>query len=195
MNESSENSTKKQNNPTPEPIIALSSEAPLVFKDEKEHYKSLISLFKFSLGIVGAVASIIAVISYKDRGEIRAQMKETIDDMKARMLDAEKDMERKFSNIHSETMLLNSRTQSEILSIKSDAKNEISSIQSLAMVEARKAINQVFSEKKFDQFVEQVAKDRMEPQIISLVDNRIDLDRKKEMKKIDSAINSTFIFG
>jgi len=163
------------------------------FNDEREHYKSLISLFKYSVTIITTVITLIggalAWITYSNGQEMReamqqekenlksevAEMKAEVGEERERLQNLEKEM---FSNVY----YVRNQTDQQISVIRDEASV-------MAKTEARNRIDQVFKDNNFEGFVEDVARDRMEPQIKDLVDKNMQafLD-KVQKEKIDNAI-------
>ncbi|MBK0370716.1 YtxH domain-containing protein [Flavobacterium agrisoli] len=157
-------------------------------KNEKILYESLTSYFKYLVSItIGAITILGAFAGYlfysngqEMREDLRlqkAELKENVEEMKTTLAEQKKNFEVQKTDIKEQLILLSQRVNSEINETSSAAIKEVSNIKvvasSLAESEAKKKINEVFDNKNFDQFVEKIAKDRMEPQINNLVDKKI----------------------
>lgn len=165
-------------------------------RNEKILYDSLTSYFKYLVSItIGAITILGAFAGYffysngqEMREEIRlqkAEVKENVEEMKRTLADQKKDFEAQKVDIKEQLISLSQRINSQINETSSAAIKEVSNIKnvasSLAQSEAKKKINEVFDNKNFDQFVEKIAKDRMEPQINNLVDKKIALNETAQI--------------
>lgn len=150
------------------------------FNEEKEHYKSLISLFKYSLTIIVGVISSIGYLTYSSVKEARDDLKEQFNEMKSEIKSKE------------------SKMNDEIASAKKQAFDKVDNIRDtasyLAKIEARNRINQVFNDNHFDQYVSNIAKERMEPQIKTLVDENIKNAKLKELNLSIEKLNSDDLY-
>lgn len=159
--------------------------------DSKQHYESLISLFKFSLGLFSFFGVAIGYLVYSDGKEMRQELKERKIELNKNVEDMKSDLKEKEKLMRQDLINLSSKIDNQVHSTKQDAIAEIASVKTSATnearSEARNKINEVFSNKNFDDFVTKIAKERMEPQIINLVDKRL---TQNEKELIDEAINN-----
>ena len=145
--------------------------------DSKSHYESLISLFKFSLGLFSFFGVAIGYLVYSDGKEMRQELKERKIELNKSVEDMKSDLKQKEQVMRQDLINLSSKIDNQVNSTKQDAITEITNIKTSASneakSEARNKINEVFSNKNFDEFVEKIAKERMEPQINNLVDKKL----------------------
>jgi hypothetical protein len=147
------------------------------FNDEKAHYQSLISLHKYTITLATSIITIIGIgvglITYSNGQEMREdiQLQKEENNRKLDRLTTEID---KYKD---KIDKLSEKVNRDVDRTRTDAINEIGNIKVtssfLAQQEARKKINEVFEYKNFDDFVNKIAQERIEPKINKLVDNKI----------------------
>ncbi|MEN2413383.1 hypothetical protein [Flavobacterium mesophilum] len=171
--------------------------------DSKQHYESLISLFKFSLGLFSFFGVAIGYLVYSDGKEMRQELKDRKKELEASVADMKSDLVQKEKIMREDWIKLSSQIDNQVKSAKQDAISEIASVKisstNEARLEARNKINEVFSNKNFDDFVAKIAKERMEPQIVNLVDKRLSQNEKEIINEavndIESLDKSKFILA
>lgn len=162
--------------------------------NDELHYASLISLFKYTVSILGVIGTLFAFgigwITYSDGKEMRAelkeqrrQMKEEVKEMKSELKEARGVMQTQAEDLKQNTLISMDQTKRDALSQISGVKENSTLI---AQTQAKKSIDAVFDVNNIDQFIIKVAKDRMEPQVKSLVDGAVaDLKTKRKFQIID----------
>jgi hypothetical protein len=167
--------------------------------EQKEHYESLISLFKYSISLITVLISIIGfTVSYitytngkdmrEDFNQQKIDLKANISDMRARMLESEAELKTRQAQVQNNIKDLVIQTRDEVELTKSLAISQIGNIKTMATDQARERIDQVFKDRNFDQFVEVVAKKRMEPQIQEMVDRKIKQIEHLDKDRLDQSI-------
>ncbi|WP_308132010.1 hypothetical protein [uncultured Flavobacterium sp.] len=156
--------------------------------NEKEHYRSLIDLFKFALSLLSVFGIIIGYIVYSDGKEMRQDQKERRIELESNFKDMKQDLEKQKAEHKNELLLqksemesdrerLTKRFEDEINWTKAQAIYEIANVKTtskeIAQTEAKKKINEVFDNKNFDDYVAKIAEERMKPQINDLVDKKL----------------------
>ena len=168
--------------------------------EEKEHYRSLTNLFKFALGLFSAFGIAIGFIVYSDGKEMRQELRERRigleasfnvmkSDLNIQKKEHEEELLRQKSEMQKDRENLTQRFKDEINWTENQAINEIKNIKSsskeIAQLEAKSKINEVFDNKNFDDFVAKIAKERIEPQLQNLVDEKV---KKTAQVRVESAI-------
>ena len=184
--------------------------------NEKLHYESLISLFKYAvtvlISLIGMVGLIIGYLTYSNGQEMRESMdaerksfNDNINEMKTDLKEKEREMQAR-EKVLQEKIEENIKESRElVISTGNQAIYQIGVIKDeatqIAKIEAQNKINKVFDDKNFDEFVSQIAKNRIEPQINSMVDIKIekfnvddinlilDLIESKDDEKVSAATN------
>lgn len=166
--------------------------------EEQLHYNSLINLFKYTVAILGVLGTVfglaIGFLTYSDgkemRDELRLQRKEMKEDVLAMKTELKDTKE--LLNKQVDDFILEAR--GSVDQSKADALNEISVVKesstAIARHEAQKSINNVFDAKNIDEFIVNVAKERMEPQIQALVNKSIAVEKAKQKKGIINDLTS-----
>jgi hypothetical protein len=159
------------------------------FNDSKAHYESLINLFKYCIGFFSAFAILIGWTIYKDGQDMRAELR-------ARRLEIKDEIKEMKSDISSEKSAMKTERDSIIREMRNtvtiarqDALEEIDKIKIhaslIAESEARLKINEVFDARNLNKFVEEIAEQRIKPQINGLVDKKL---AEHEMDEVNKAI-------
>lgn len=174
--------------------------------NEKNLYESLTSYFKYLVTITIGAISILGVFAgyffYSNGQEMREdlkgqrlEVKEKVEEMKTALKDQKQEFETQKLLMVEELNKLSQKTNSEIDATRTTAISEISNIKGvaarLAETEARKKINELFDNKNFDQYVSDIAKERMEPQINNLVDKKILLNQNAAINELVNDLSST----
>ncbi|MEE1945056.1 hypothetical protein VRU48_08055 [Pedobacter sp. KR3-3] len=156
--------------------------------EEELHYRSLISLFKFALAGAGAVSIVLGLLIYSNGKEMRDDFREQRKDMKDEIAEMKSELNEAKAVMKSEAMALINETRNSVGQTKLDAINQISEVKNtstlIAKEEATRSINTVFDNKNLDQFIVDVAKERIEPQIKSLVDSKIAETKAKQKQAL-----------
>ena len=169
------------------------------FSEEKEHYKSLIDLFKYCVTFAGIVFSVFAIlvgfVTFKDGQEMRESQKEARQEIRDNLKEMREEirqerdrMEQKAAQSRTELAesekkvkgdvgnLIQSATR-DINATRSDALRQIAGVKdeatAIAKSEANKSIIDVFKVRNLEPFIEKVAKENLEPKIQQIVDNQI----------------------
>lgn len=165
------------------------------FSEEKEHYNSLINLFKYCVGFVGVLSTFLGYITFKDGQEMRESQREArqeisnnLKEMREEMQQERDRMEQKAAQSRTElaenekevkgdvSNLIESATR-DINATRSDALNQIAGVKdeatTTARLEANKSIVDVFKARNLEPFIEKVAKENLDPKIQQIVDNQI----------------------
>ncbi len=169
------------------------------FSEEKEHYRSLIDLFKYCVTFAGIVFSVLAIwvgfVTFKDGQEMRESQREARQEIRNNLKEMREEirqerdrMEQKAAQSRTELAesekevkgdvvnLIQSATQ-DINATRSDALRQIAGVKdeatATAKLEANKSIVDVFKARNLEPFIEKVAKENLEPKIQQIVDNQI----------------------
>jgi hypothetical protein len=166
----------------------------LPFDDRKGHYESLITLFKYAIGsltlLIALVGSIIGYTTYSDGKEMRASIREQQRDLRQSM-DAITQKEQEMQKLLLELV---KTTREEVAATGDRAISQIKAVRdestSIARVEARKRIEQVFEENKIEDFIVQVAKESLEPEVQQIVEKKIVEISQKRFEKAMADLQS-----
>ena len=173
------------------PSIRQSQRSQNQFNDEKEHYKSLRTLFITAMSIFSAfVTGILSVFlwsTFQSRKEMKdeldgtqKEMKQAMKDMKDEVKDKGEEFKSKETQWSLEIKDLKTSSKAEIEELKSNAVLEISSLKGVAKSEARSRIDEVFKETNLKEFIETVAKNEMSDFVISKVKEEAVLAEKQK---------------
>ncbi len=171
------------------------------FSNEKEHYQSLTSLFKYSVTLVSSLIVIIGgiagYVTYNNGKEMRDDLKDekkelqnSVNEMKSDLKAQKEELSLKEDMLNKKVLELMAVTRDDINNTKQAAVGQIAGIKDIATTEARGRIDQVFKDKNFDQFVEKVAQERMEPRIQKIVDLKIDNMENAKVDRINLEIGN-----
>ena len=164
-------------NTTPEKPVDPVPPVVISFDERKEHYEALITLFKYAIGsltlVITVAGSFIGFTVYSDGKEMRATMREQQQALQKNTTD----FNNKQLEMHKSLIDLIKSTREDVSLTSQRAIDQINSIReessSIARIEAKKRIEQVFEENKIEDFIVQVAKDELEPQVKKIVDDKI----------------------
>ncbi|MBO9732402.1 MAG: hypothetical protein J7623_27420 [Chitinophaga sp.] len=163
---------------------------------EKLHYDSLISLFKYCVGVFTVIGVVIGWLAYNNGQEMRQAMKEERKEMEERIKEMkgdlrlqEMDLLKKEEEMKKEVLKLVETTGSEVKNTRELAVAQIGSIQGVATTQARNRIDEIFRNNNFESFVENVARERIEPRINEIVDSKFDSLDDVKMRKVDELIS------
>jgi len=158
--------------------------------ESKAHYESLISLFKYVIGIITGLFTLIGLaigyITYSDGKEMREDAKAKREEMIKEVNEVKQELRDKIKRVDEELITLSMRANKEIDQTRIDAIRQVSDIRNsasaMAQSEARRKIDQVFEDKNLDTFIVKVAKDRIEPRIKGLVDQTFAENENRQMQ-------------
>lgn len=162
---------------------------------EKLQYEKLTSFFKYLVGITMSAITLICAVAgflfWSSGKEMREEFKSKNEELENGLKTMQEDFKLQKETMQLELSKLSEKSNSEIEKTRINAIGEIENIKTYssneARSEARNKINEVFTNKNFDDFVAKIAKERMEPQIINLVDKKLS---QNEKELIDQAINN-----
>lgn len=146
---------------------------------EQLHYKSLIELFKYVIGILTTLFAVIGLavgyMTYSNGTEMRASLKEEREDLNKKMESIEGELRSKEDKLVQRQKELEDFSMRVISQTQENALKQIGSVRDESIViarsQAKSSIDDVFDKKNIDQFIEQVAQRRIEPKVQLLVDN------------------------
>lgn len=156
--------------------IKVSTSSNQQFDDRKQHYESLISLFKYVIslliGLITLIGFFVGFTTYQNGNEMRMEMKEQ-----------QKELQRNLNDVNAEKSKMREilfelikTTREEVSTTRENAIDQINSIRDestiVARNEARKQIEEVFQKNRMEDFIAQVAKERIEPQVNKIVDSK-----------------------
>ena len=176
-----ENSTSAETtNPPPQ--------TPISFDERKEHYEALITLFKYAIGSLTLVISVAGVFIgytvYSDGREMRAAMREQqaalqehLNELNSKELDMQKTLLDLIKTTREDVALTGQKAINQINTIKEESS-------SIARAEARRRIEQVFEENKIEDFIVEVAKEKIEPRIKKAVNDEFFASKEAKLEKV-----------
>lgn len=155
---------------------------------EKLQYEKLASYFKYLVGITMSAITIVCAVAgflfWNSGKEMREEFNNKNVELRNDFKAIQEDLKQQKASMQFELSKLSEKSNSEIEKTRINAIGEIENVKtyasSEARLEARNKINEVFNNKNFDDFVAQIAKERMEPQIVNLVDQRL-IQNEKEI--------------
>jgi len=157
------------------------------FDERKEHYEALITLFKYAIGSLTLVITVagffIGFTVYSDGREMRAAMREQQTALQQNLMDLNK----KELEMQKTLLDLIKTTREDVSTTGQRAINQINSIReessSIARAEAKKRIEQVFEENKIEDFIVEITKKELEPQVRQIVDSKIGETSQAKLEK------------
>ncbi|GGH59690.1 uncharacterized Zn finger protein (UPF0148 family) [Filimonas zeae] len=170
------------------------------FNDQKQHYESLISLFKYCVTIIGLLITVFGgVVSYvvqtngedfkKELKEQRERQENSLNKMKDE-LEKEKDkLEKKSGDLVANIEFLKIRTEAKVDQTRSEALNELSNVKDIAAAEAKNRIEDVFVERNLDGYIVKVAKERYDEKVAKIVNEQFAAKRKELFSKLEHAVD------
>ncbi|PWB18292.1 hypothetical protein, partial [Flavobacterium sp. HTF] len=165
------------------------------FNNQKAHYDSLISLFKYlitlSIAILTLIAGVITWLTWSNGKEMREDLNKEKVEIKKELQDLKNEVKENENKVIKNLNKLTERVNGDIDETRKDALNEISNIKDAASVlaeqEARRKINDVFENKNFDDFVVKIAQERIEPRVRTIVDETMaSLSKVETQNAIDN---------
>ncbi len=174
---------------------------------EKLQYEKLTSYFKYLVGITMSAITIICAVAgflfWNSGKEMREEFNTKNEELRNDFKAIQEDLKEQKTTMQFELSKLIEKSNAEIEKTRINAVSEIENVKTYASnearSEARNKINEVFTNKNFDDFVAKIAKERMEPQIINLVDKRLNQNEKEIINQaindIESLDKSKFILA
>jgi len=151
--------------------------------EEKKHYESLISYFKYAITITGSLLTIIISVgiyfTYKSavdlRQDVKDNLKETKDEIRYSLDNSKKDI-----------LKLNDVATSTMVQVKEQADNTILTIKDKATIEAliasRQKVEETFKKNNIQDLINKTAKDEIETRVDKMVKDQIEISNDKLMK-------------
>jgi hypothetical protein len=173
---------------------STSSKPNLPFDERKEHYEALLTLFKYAIGSLTLVISVagffIGFTVYSDGKEMRAAMREqqlslqqNINELNSKELEMQQTLLDLIKTTREDVSLTGQRAISQINVIREESST-------VARTEAKKRIEQVFEENKIEDFIVQVTKERLEPEVRRVVSENITALNDAKLRKVLRDISS-----
>lgn len=155
--------------------------------EEQRHYESLISFFKWAIGITGGLITVIAttgiiflnnsVSSLKE--DIRNELKDTKTDIQKNVDDSKKELQ--YVNDNARTTLRETKILADnaVSSIKEDAKNT-------AIVYANQKVEEVFRQNNIQDLIDNAAQKEIENKAYQIVEKQVRKSNERFMNVLNT---------
>lgn len=155
------------------------------FNESKEHYESLLAFFKNSLAIsvtiLGVVATVIAVLTFSDRNQMKAEMKESMQKMEQDLKEEKDEFSRKVQEMKNDAKEklreVDENAKFTLENTEQNADNTFNSIRNNAVTAAidasRMKVEQTFKDNNIKNLIEDVAHSKLEGQVQSIIDKQL----------------------
>ncbi len=155
--------------------------------EEKKHYESLITFFKYTISITGAFVTLIVTVglyfTYKDTNQMK-------NDIRSELKDIKEDINKNLTNSREEIKSLN---EFAILSLNETKKMAASSLDNIkqeaknsAIIVSREKVEEAFRENNIQDLIDKTAKNIIEFKINQMVQTQIELSNNKLKEVLNS---------
>lgn len=156
-----------------------------LFNESKEHYESLLAFFKNSLAIsvsiLGVVATVIAILTFSDRNQMKAEMKESMQKMEQDLKEEKAEFSRKVQEMKNDAKEklreVDENARFTLENTEQNADNTFNSIRNNAVTAAIDAskikVEQTFKDNNIKNLIEDVAHSKLEGQVQSIIDKQL----------------------
>lgn len=126
---------------------------------------------------------------YSNSQEMRTAMREDRKELEGNLREMKAELNSREQALQLQIERILDLTTKKVDATKEEALNEVSRMKDVAKKEARDKIDEVFDDRNFDDFVENVAKERMEPRIKDIVDEKMIVLERRKQAQLNSALD------